>query len=48
MIGQVHRPTGKLLAKRDGTLRERIETRRKNAQYASRIIQNEVIGVVAE
>ena len=37
-----------MIAKRDDTLRERLETGRKNAQYTSRIIQNEAIDVVAE
>ena len=37
-----------MMAKRDDTLREHIETGRKNAQYTSRIILNEVIGVVTE
>ena len=37
-----------MTAKRDDTLREHIETGRKNAQYTPRIIQNEVINVVAE
>ena len=31
-----------MMAKRDDTLRAHIETGRKNAQYTSRIIQNEV------
>ena len=72
MVGQVHRPTGKLatsrpqgwsdkyivqqgnfwailemMAKRNDTLREHL-TRRKNAQYTSRFIYNEVIDAVAE
>ena len=34
------------MAKRDDTLREHIESGRKNAQYTSRVILNEVIGVV--
>ena len=34
--------------KRNDTLREHLETGRKNAQYTSRIIHNEVIDVVAE
>ena len=34
-------------AKRDHTLREHIETGRKNAQYTSRIIHNEMIDAVA-
>ena len=37
-----------MMAKRDDTLREHIETGRKNAQYTSRIILNEVIDVVVE
>ena len=36
------------MAKHDDTLREHLETGRKNVQYTSRIIQNEVIDVVAE
>ena len=36
------------MANRDDTLREHLETGRKNAQYTSRIIQNELIDVVAE
>ena len=36
------------MAKRDDTLREHLETGRKNAQYTSRITHNEVIDVVAE
>ena len=36
-----------MMAKRDDTLREHL-TRRKNAQYTSRIIRNEVIDAVAE
>ena len=37
-----------MMAKRDDTLPEHLETGRKNAQYTSRIIHNEVIDVVAE
>ena len=37
-----------MMAKRDDTLREHIEIGRKNAQYTSRIIHNEVIDVLAE
>ena len=37
-----------MMAKGDDTLREHLESGRKNAQYASGIIQNEVIDVVAE
>ena len=37
-----------MMAKRDDTLREHLETGRKNAQYTSRIILNEVIDVVTE
>ena len=37
-----------MMAKRDDTLREHLETGRKNAQYTSRIIHNEVIDEVAE
>ena len=37
-----------MMAKRDDTLREHLETGRKNAQYTSRIIHNEVIDVVVE
>ena len=37
-----------MMAKRDDTLRKHIETGRKNAQYTSRIIPNEVIDVVIE
>ena len=55
MIGQVHRPTGEtskavleMMAKRDDKLREHLETGRKNAQYTSRIILNEVIDVVTK
>ena len=36
------------MAKRDDSLREHRDTGRKNAQYTSRIIHNEVIDVVAE
>ena len=36
------------MAKRDDTLREHLEIGRKNAQYTSRIIHNEVIDIVAE
>ena len=35
-----------MMAKRDDTLREHFESGRKNAQYTSRIIPNEVIDVV--
>ena len=37
-----------MMANRDDTLREHIESGRKNAQYTSRIILNEVIEVVVE
>ena len=37
-----------MMAKRDDTLRKHLETKRKNAQYTSRIILNEVIDVVVE
>ena len=37
-----------MMTKGDDTLREHLETGRKNAQYTSGIIQNEVIDVVAE
>ena len=37
-----------MMAKRDDTLRKHLETGRKNAQYTSRIILNEVIDVVTE
>ena len=37
-----------MMAKGGDTLREHLETGRKNAQYTSGIIQNEVIDVVAE
>ena len=43
MIGQVHRPTGtimEMMAKGDDTVREHLETGRKNAQHTSGIIQN--------
>ena len=36
------------MAKHDDTLREHLETGRKNAQYTSRIIKNKMIDVVAE
>ena len=36
------------MAKRDDTLREHLQTGRKNAQYTPRTIHNEVIDVVAE
>ena len=49
MIGQVHRPIiMEMIAIGDDTLREHLETGRKNAQYTPGIIQNEVIDVVAE
>ena len=38
----------KMMAKRDDALREHLETGRKNAQYTSRIIHNEMIEVAAE
>ena len=37
-----------MMAKRDDTLREHLETGRKNAQYTPRIIHNKVIDVVVE
>ena len=37
-----------MMAKGGDTLREHLETRRKNAQYTLGIIHNEVIDVVAE
>ena len=37
-----------MMAKGDDTLREHLETGRKNAHYTLGIIQNEVIDVVAE
>ena len=37
-----------MMAQRDDTLREHLETGRKNAQYTSRIILNEMTDVVTE
>ena len=37
-----------MMTKRDDTLRKHLEIRRKNAQYTSRIILNEVIDVIVE